>query len=279
MSSGYSAADETARDYYNSEDADNFYSQLWGGEDLHVGIYERADESVFDASRRTVDRMIAKLPDLGPESRVLDLGGGYGGSARYVTRQRGCPVVVLNISERENERGRRQNAEQGLADQVEIVDGSFEDVPYPEASFDALWSQDAMLHSGNRQKVLEEAARVIRPGGYFVFTDPMMSDDCPAGVIDPILERLHLDTLGSPGFYRRGLEQLGFEQIEFEDHSDMIAGHYARVREVLVDREADVAGSISQGYIDRMKDGLTNWVNGGNSGYMSWGIFVFRKVA
>jgi sarcosine/dimethylglycine N-methyltransferase len=274
---GYNPADETAREYYNSEDADNFYSLIWGGEDLHVGLYESPTEPVFDASRRTVARMAELVPSLGSDSRVLDIGGGYGGSARYLAHQYGCQVVNLNISERENERGRQQNREHGVDHLVEIVDGSFDDIPYAADSFDIVWSQDAMLHSGDRHKVLEEVNRVLRPGGHFVFTDPMQSDDCPEGVIDPILARIHLDTLGTPNFYRDSLKKLGLEEVTFEDHSDMIAQHYGRVREVLIEREEDVAHAISRDYMERMKTGLGHWVDGGNNGYITWGIFVFHK--
>jgi len=275
--SGYNPADETARAYYNSEDADNFYSLIWGGEDLHVGLYESPSEPVFDASRRTVARMAELVPSLGSDSRVLDIGGGYGGSARYLAHQYGCQVVNLNISERENERGRQQNREHGVAHLVDIVDGSFDDIPYAADAFDIVWSQDAMLHSGDRHKVLEEVNRVLRPSGHFVFTDPMQSDDCPEGVIDPILARIHLDTLGTPTFYRESLNKLGLEEVTFEDHSDMIAQHYGRVREVLIEREEDVAHAISREYMERMKTGLGHWVDGGKNGYITWGVFVFRK--
>lgn len=67
-SSAYSDAASTARSYYNSTDADTFYSTVWGGEDIHVGIYQRPDEPIVDASRRTVARMAARL-ELTPEDR------------------------------------------------------------------------------------------------------------------------------------------------------------------------------------------------------------------
>ncbi|HCE41422.1 MAG TPA: SAM-dependent methyltransferase, partial [Alcanivorax sp.] len=53
MNSAYSNAVNTARDYYNSDDADQFYARVWGGEDIHVGLYENDEEPIFDASRRT----------------------------------------------------------------------------------------------------------------------------------------------------------------------------------------------------------------------------------
>ncbi|PWG62014.1 SAM-dependent methyltransferase [Spiribacter halobius] len=277
MKSRYASAEETAREYYNSPDADNFYFEVWGGEDIHVGLYRDAQERVYDASRRTVAEMAKRVPGLGPGTRVLDIGSGYGGSGRYLAHEYGCPVTALNISETENERGRQKNRDQGVNHLVEIIDGSFEDLPFEDASYDVVWSQDAILHSGDRRRVLEEAVRVLRPGGYFVFTDPMQDDRCPQEALAPILERIHLSTLGSPGFYQRTLTELGLEDLGFEDHSEMIARHYGRIREVLVNEEDNLAGTVSEGYIERMKRGLQHWVDGGRAGHLRWGIFLFRK--
>ena len=43
-----SESNDTARDYYNSTDADTFYHSVWGGEDIHVGIYNGGDEAMMD---------------------------------------------------------------------------------------------------------------------------------------------------------------------------------------------------------------------------------------
>ncbi|WP_201745027.1 SAM-dependent methyltransferase [Aidingimonas lacisalsi] len=277
MEKAYTAADEKAREYYNSDDADNFYFHVWGGEDIHVGLYRDDKEPVYDASRRTVAKMASCLPKLGAKTRVLDIGAGYAGSARYLAHEYGCSVTALNISEKENERGREKNREQGVDNLVEIIDGSFEDIPFDDDSFDVVWSQDAILHSGDRQRVLEEAVRVLRPGGHFVFTDPMQDDGCPRAALEPILARIHLDTLGSPGFYREALTSLGLEEVDFDDSSDMIAMHYGRIHDVLSEHEKDVSQFVSHDYIERMKHGLQHWVEGGQRGNLRWGIFHFQK--
>lgn len=278
--SDYSEAVNTARDYYDSADADRFYHEVWGGDDIHVGIYEAEDEPIRDASRRTVGRMAARLkgPDgLGPESRVLDLGAGYGGPARFLAENYGCSVVALNLSEVENERNRRETAERGLEDRVAVVEGSFEDVPFEDDSFDVVWSQDAMLHGGDRGRVLREASRVLVEGGDLVFTDPMKADGCPDGVLQPILDRLHLDSLGSPGFYRRAAREAGLREVGFEDHSGHLPTHYARVLEETEQREAELSGAISEDYLGRMKRGLGFWIEGGRQGHLAWGIHHFAS--
>ena len=161
----YSAAVETARAYYNSADADNFYFHIWGGEDIHIGLYESDDEPIAQASRRTVRRMAELAGNLGVATEVLDLGAGYGGSMRYLAQRFGCRCVALNLSEVENERGREMNREAGLFDRIEVVDGDFTSLAFPDESFALVWSQDAFLHSGDRAQVCREAARVLKQIG------------------------------------------------------------------------------------------------------------------
>ena len=279
MSDDYSTAVNTARDYYNSDDADNFYSIIWGGEDIHVGWYESDTEPIKTASERTVVRIADHLaPLINDQARILDLGAGYGGAARYLAKRFGCHVVALNLAEAENQRNRSLNAEQSLEHLVDVVDGSFEEIPAEDNRFDVVWSQDAILHSGNRARVIAEVARVLKPGGDFVFTDPMQADDCPDGVLTPILERIHLDSLGSPGFYKQQCEQVGLQLIKFDEATHQLVRHYSRVLEETESRQADLQGSVSDDYIKRMKEGLGHWIEGGRKGHLAWGIFHFSKT-
>jgi sarcosine/dimethylglycine N-methyltransferase len=275
MSANHSEAVATARDYYNSDDADNFYATIWGGEDIHIGLYQSNEDAIVDASHRTVRHMAELLTGLGPETRVLDIGAGYGGPARYLAETFGCKVTALNLSEKENERDREINRQRGLTNKIEVVDGSFEAIPAADASFDVVWSQDAILHSGNREKVLQEVARVLKPGGQFIFTDPMQADDCPQGVLQPILDRIHLSSLGSPRFYRETAKKLGLNEKLFDEMTHQLVNHYSRVLQETERRERDLQEVVSPVYIERMKKGLGHWIDGGKNGYLAWGIFVF----
>lgn len=271
-----STADQVAtiaEEYYDSPDADEFYFQVWGGEDIHIGLYDADHPATREASRQTVAKMVAQV-DRPAGTEVLDLGAGYGGSARYLATEEGWRTTCLNISEVQNERNRQMNAEQGLDDLVEVQHGSFEDVPADADSYDVVWSQDAFLHSGDRLKVLDEIARVLKPGGDLVFTDPMQSDDCPDGVLDPILARIHLDTLGSVAFYRKALTERGFTEVDVIEMPDQLRTHYDTVRSTLKGMD-DLPASDE--YVERMLTGLGHWVDGADRGYLNWGILHFRK--
>ena len=274
-----SDAVQIARDLYNSDDADLFYREVWGGEDIHVGLYESEREPIAAASRRTVQQMAELAGELTPGSRVIDLGAGYGGSVRYLAKHYGCHCVALNLSEVENERDRQMNREAGLDDRIDVVEGDFASLDFPDESFDLAWSQEAILHSGNRDKVCAEAARVLKPGGRFVFTDPMQADDASSSALQAIYDRLHLNSMASPSFYRTTLSASGMREIAFKEHPEQLSRHYARVREVLVDQAENLRErGMSADFIERMKSGLTHWVEGGRNGVLTWGIFVFEKM-
>ena len=267
---------DVTEDYYDSDDADTFYSTIWGGEDLHVGVYETTHD-IRAASDATVDLMATKV-DIGKGDRVIDLGAGYGGSMRRLVKKTGAEAVCLNISETQNDRNRVLTRRAGLSDKISVRHGVFEDVPEADASFDVVWSQDSILHSDQRAKVMQEAYRVLKPGGTLIFTDPCQADDVAPGVLQPVYNRLKLNDLGSRRFYREAAEGAGLTLVEQEERTADLRTHYARILEELnanYDKLRD--GGVSAAYLDNMATGLEHWVKAADSGNLWWGIQIFRK--
>ncbi len=274
----YSETVETARTYYNSTDADRFYATIWGGEDIHIGLYENETDTILDSSRQTVEKMASLIIGLDSKTRLLDIGSGYGGSARYLVQAYGCQVGCLNLSEVQNQRNRELNRSQGFTLSINVVDGSFEAIPLPDESVDVVWSQDAILHSGNRKKVFEEVHRVLAKGGQLIFTDPMQSETCPLEALQPIFNRIHLDSLGSIQYYKEILLGLGFKEVQIVDYSNQLSKHYSRVLKEVEENHWTLTRVCSEEYIQRMKSGLQHWIDGGLAGHLTWGILHFQKT-
>ncbi len=277
VSFSYSGTVRTAQDYYNSHDADQFYATIWGGEDIHVGLYLKETDSIFDASRRTVEHMASQIKELDAKSRILDIGAGYGGSARYLAKTFGCHVTCLNLSETQNQRNRDLNSAQNLSLMINVVDGSFEELALPDGVVDVVWSQDALLHSADRARVFAEVCRVLAKGGHFIFTDIMQTEKCSPKKLQPILERIHLDSLGSLAQYRKVAARLSLEEIQWTDFSPQLTNHYSRVLQEVEATYENLRRVCSEDYLDRMKVGLRHWIEGGHAGTLNWGILHFRK--
>lgn len=270
-----SVAALAAESYYDSSDADEFYFNVWGGEDIHVGLYDETT-SIREASARTVEALIEAVGPITAEHRVLDLGAGYGGAARVLAKRFGCKVTCLNFSKTQNVRNAKYCQEGGF-DGIDVVYGNFEELPFEDESFDVAWSQDAFLHSGKRDQVIGEVARVLKPGGRLVFTDPMQDPNAPAEIMAPILERIHLSDLASFEFYRAMAKKHGLEVVSMTDLSPQLPRHYGQVRKDLESRRDEIEKLASKAYVERMLSGLGHWVKAGNAGHLAWGIMVLKK--
>ena len=101
-----------------------------------------------------VDKMAEMIPSLRPHSSVIDLGAGYGGSARRISAKYGCNVVCLNLSETQNDRNSLMTRKADLLEKIDVMHGDFEDIPAVNDQFSVVWSQDSFLHPSARDKVM-----------------------------------------------------------------------------------------------------------------------------
>jgi cyclopropane fatty-acyl-phospholipid synthase-like methyltransferase len=102
---------------------------------------------------------------LGPGSRVLDVGAGVGGPARYLAHTMGCHVTALELQPHLHAIGVDLTKRSGLADRVTHLCGDALEVPLEAGSFDAVISFLAILHLADRPALFQRWSAVLRPGG------------------------------------------------------------------------------------------------------------------
>lgn len=262
------------KEYYDGP-ADEIYRNIWG-ENVHLGYFEDPEEDLPTAMRRSNERMCDGV-DLGPDTRVLDVGCGYGALARFLARRFGCPVVATNISERELEWGRELTAEQGLDDKVAFEWADFHELPYPAGEFDVYWSQEAYLHAADKQLVIDEAARVLNDRGVLVLTDLLVRQGTPQATRERIYERVNSPDMWDTPAYRAAFERAGLRLETHQDWSRNVAPTYAWVRDQLEKRRDEFEAKIGREVVDRTAQALQFWVDCAKAGQIGWEYFVARK--
>ena len=110
-------------------------------------------------------RAAAEALGLGPASRVLDVGSGIGGPARYLAHITGCHVTALELQPELHEIGVDLTRRSGLEGQVTHLCGDALTYPLPLAEFDAVVSWLAILHIADRPRLFARLARALRAGG------------------------------------------------------------------------------------------------------------------
>ena len=128
--------------------------------------------------------LAGRLDSIRPDKTVIDLGSGFGGPIRQLVADYGCKGVALNASALELTAMAKFNEAEGLADKITPLEGNYEDIPMKDAQVDIAWSQEAFLHCGDRAKLMREVFRILKPGGEFVFADPMATPTAPASSSD-----------------------------------------------------------------------------------------------
>lgn len=268
---------ETAREYYNSA-VHELYKECWGGENHHLGIFDNTDD-FFVAAQKANENLVKNLP-ITSKSVVLDLGSGFCGLPRYVAKNTNCRKVVgLNISEKENEYAREKNAQEGLDDRIEVIDGDFNQMPFSDSEIDIMVSQDSMLHSPDKKKLLQECARVLMSGGTLVFSDILEMDTLSREEAERIYDRIKVPHLATFDLYKEGLKEAGFEIIKIQDLGSRNLGKsYQAVHDTVEGKkehlisEKGIPGEI----VENALNGLKFWVEKAFEDKIGWGLFAVR---
>ncbi len=105
-------------------------------------------------------------------SIVLDIGAGLGGIDILLAREHGAAEVVgLDVEPRLIEEARALVRKGGLEARIRFDLAEPGPLPYAEASFDAVFSKDAMVHIPDKAALFAEVMRVLKPGGHFIAAD------------------------------------------------------------------------------------------------------------
>jgi SAM-dependent methyltransferase len=114
---------------------------------------------------------LALAAQIGLGSEVVDLCAGLGGPARYLAHRYGADVTGIELTPARVAGAADLSRRVGLDGQVRVLEGNVMNLPLPDAGYDAVVSQEALLHVPDIARAFAEAYRVLRPGGRFAFTN------------------------------------------------------------------------------------------------------------
>jgi demethylmenaquinone methyltransferase / 2-methoxy-6-polyprenyl-1,4-benzoquinol methylase len=109
-----------------------------------------------------VDAVAAMAP---PPRRVLDVATGTAGVALMLAERTGAAITGLDLTEAMLRRGRDRVARHGRSDRIDLILGRAEQLPFADASFDALTFTYLMRYVADPEATIRELVRVVRPGG------------------------------------------------------------------------------------------------------------------
>jgi SAM-dependent methyltransferase len=196
---------------YHSEGVDQLET-IWGDGFLSPG------------GAGEVDRIVAGIGVA--DADVVDIGCGTGGAALVLAIEHAARSVTgVDVEPYVVSRATARARENGQAERVRFVAIEPGPLPFPDASFDVVFSKDAIIHVQDKEALYAEALRVLRSGGRLCVGDWLRGE---GSELDPLVERF---VAGSrEQFYMQSLADLsqvastvGFSDVEVEDRGDWYA--------------------------------------------------------
>jgi demethylmenaquinone methyltransferase / 2-methoxy-6-polyprenyl-1,4-benzoquinol methylase len=151
-------------------------------------------------------RFLVSRIRVGPGHRVLDVAAGTGAVAIELVRRTGCSVVGVDQSVEMLAEARKRVAAARLADRIELVEGSADELPFADGTFDGLTFTYLLRYVDEPAATLGELARVVRPGGSIASLEFGVPDGIWRGAWEAYV-RVGLPVAGrviSPGWHEVG---------------------------------------------------------------------------
>ncbi len=166
------------------------------------------------------------LANLNPGETVLDLGSGGGIDVLLSARRVGPTGKAYGLDMTDDMLAlARENQRKAGVENVEFLKGEIENIPLPDNSVDVVISNCVINLSGDKDRVLGEAFRVLKPGGRFAVSDVVVRGDVPVEIrrnmelwvgciAGAMKDSEYIDKLGKAGFAAIEMEPTRIYEIE-----------------------------------------------------------------
>jgi ubiquinone/menaquinone biosynthesis C-methylase UbiE len=213
-------ADNPVEQHYTSRDlGEVILAALRGmGKDInHLTPDDLAPADEFHGGQRAATIHLAELLGLAGTERVLDVGSGLGGPSRFLAWRYGVHVSGVDLTAEFVRVAQMLTLRTGLQGLVDYRHGDALDLPFGDASFDVVWSQNAAMNIADRGRLYREMRRVLKPGGRLALQEVAAGPGGPPHFPVQWAREPSISFLYSAAATRAKLEAAGFHVTVWQD--------------------------------------------------------------
>ncbi len=191
------------------------------GKDIeHLTPEDLAPVDAFHIRGRAATLELAQAAGIDSTMQILDVGSGIGGTSRCLAREFGCHVTGIDLTEEYCRTADMLSRRVGLADLVDYRQGDATQLPFPDASFDVVWTEHVAMNIPDKTALYREMYRVLKPGGTLAIHDILAGASSPVIFPVPWARTQESSFLVSPDELRALLEDAGFNITTWSDKTE-----------------------------------------------------------
>ena len=201
------------------------------GKDVnHLSPKDLAPVDEFHIGGRQATIAFAQQFGPQPGMRLLDIGCGLGGAARYFASEHGCQVTGIELSGEYVAVANALAARVGLEKQVSCQQGSALDLPFAAGSFDGAYMFHVGMNIEDKSRLFREVRRVLNVSGVFGIYDVMRIADGDLSYPVPWASSPKASFVADAASYGRLLAAAGFEVLKQRNRRDFALELFAQMR-------------------------------------------------
>jgi len=234
-------------------------------------------EQIHSGGPEATDIMAEKL-NLKKGAVICDICSALGAPARHLASKYGVMVKGVDATKTMIQKARERTTAAKLDHLIEYYVGNAMDLPFKEDTFDVAWGQEAWCYVTDKNRLIQEARRVLKPGGKIAFTDWIITGNITPQELEPLYDSMAFRYMESFAGYQELLKKNGFKIIETSDQTDEFAKCFDDYhRKVTVELKPTILKGFGPDLYAFAENLVTIWRKAAHEHKVGRGFFIAQK--
>lgn len=277
--------DQVTQDYYADKTIQQFYLNVWGGDSIHIGIYN--DNYIYSANQDRQDKINDIRESANSKKKLIfdniknyysnlhliniaDFGSGYGGTSRFLYKNlkeenNKFTIDCFDISKDNCIVNTKQNIVNNC--NINVLYTSFLDIPFSK-KYNVIYSEDAFIHINDRELIFKQVSKILLKNGLLIFSDIILTDKHDLNELQEVYDRINITNIETTNSYLEKAMKYNLKLLNEVEYKESMLLHYSNVKDCVDDKPEN----------QKILLGLNSWIKHISLGNITVKLFVFRKL-